>query len=152
MAWIELTAARLLDKTAELELVKDVLLTDDQDADDIIADELASTVKRVRGYCPTSTPLGEGSTIPDELEDAALALVRVKVFTRIKALSSFLSDARTKEAENAMTELRAWARGDFKVVPPVTESASQASSGSASEVIGTTRPVQASRANLSGLV
>lgn len=127
MAWIELTAARLAAKTAELATVKGVLLPAGQTADEIIAGELASTVKRVRGYCPPSCSLGDGATIPDELEDGALALVRVKVFTRIQALNRFLTEPRQKEADAALTELRAWSNGTFKVVPPTTESSAQAS-------------------------
>jgi hypothetical protein len=148
MAWIELTAARLAAKTAELSLVKEVLLADGQDADDILDDELAATVKYVRGYCPTSTALGDGLTIPDELEDAALALVRAKVFTRVEALKRFLTEPRMKEVERAETTLLRWSNGAFKVVPPTTQAAQQASGPSVTYIA---RDRVASRTHTDGL-
>lgn len=145
MAWIELTAARLAAKTAELPTIKGLMVPSGQTAESIIAEELASTVKRVRGYCPESTRLGDGQTIPDELEDSALALVREKVFTRIDALKGLFSLQRQKEAEEAIKELVRWSEKKLRVVPPEAPAEEQASSGSAATLVGVKRPTTARR-------
>ena len=123
MAWSNITAERLAAQTGELAIVKGLLLPDGQDADDIIGEEIVSTSKFVRGYCPGSTSLGEGTTIPEELHDAAYAIIRVKIFTRIAQLKKFLTEERTKAKEEALTLLRDWSAGRFKVESPTTAAA-----------------------------
>ena len=149
MAWITITAARLAAKTAELASVKGVLVPTGQTADDIIAEELESTAKLVRGYCPPSCELGTGSTIPDELEDDALAIVRLKVFERIAALQRYVTDSRKEAATRAERRLEAWARGGFRVIPPTTAAQEQAAGPSVSRNPRTPRRL-ASREALDG--
>lgn len=120
MAWILLTQAHLEADTAELSTIKSILLPDGQTAEEVIAEELRDTAMTVRGYCPNSTMLGEGLTVPEELKKTALAMARIAVFTRIAALKRFITEDRRKEAENALTRLRDWQRGAFNVIPATT--------------------------------
>ena len=83
-------------------------LPDGVTAAEIIADELSRTVAQVRGFVSAnkSNALGDGETIPDELKDAALVIVRYKVFTRLPGMKALLDELRVKEYEEATRLLR----------------------------------------------
>lgn len=111
-----LTAARQLDQTDE----------------GILADAIAAVTAEVRGYVAANSrnQLGPAGTIPDELQSAALALLRRYLFTRLPNMKALYDEIRQGETEDAMTRLRDTARGLFAIVPPESPaSASEQVSG-----------------------
>ena len=129
--WITLTAQRFKDKLLSTEYTKLSAsgLFSGRTWEDVLASELESTAKFVRGNCPNRTPLGPDSTIPDELEDQALAYARMKFFTRFVELKGLWTEARKDEYLQALAVFERWANAKFRVVPPTEEAPIQASSG-----------------------
>lgn len=124
MAWIELTEALVLNRlaAAELAALKTAAIGGAQTGAGILADALSAVTREVRGYvgsCQRNT-LGEAGTIPDELESAALALVRRHLFTRLPGMKSLFDELRQKELEQAIALLRDVAACKFLLVAPVT--------------------------------
>jgi len=128
--WITLSSADLKNKlsAAEYASVTTAQVQEGKTAEEVIAEELGATVSMVRGYVGArqSNVLGDGVTIPDELKDAALVVMRHKVFSRLPGLKRLLDEARVREYEDAMVQLRDVAAGRFAVVPPVVVSEDQA--------------------------
>lgn len=125
--WITLTRAKLQDKLtgAEYNAVKGAALGAGQDADNLIDEALARVTKEVRGYvggCKSNT-LGATGTIPDELEDAALAMALVRFFNRVPNLKSLLSSTRLEAEKNAVELMKQVALCRFGIVPPETPAA-----------------------------
>lgn len=135
MSWITLSSADLAAVTAELATVKSIMLPGGVTADEVIAQELESTAALVRGFKPSSISLGPDGTIPLELKDAALAITRVKVFTRVKALNQFLTDARLTEKKDALELLKLWQAGKFAVVASAESATDQPQTASGAQLI-----------------
>ena len=152
MPYIELTAATVAQRLAgaELTALKTAALSSGQDGETLLADCISRTVAEVRGYVAAhrANVLGEGATIPDELEDSALALVVYKFITRLPGLKALLDERRVKAYEDALSRLREVAAGKFLVVAPVTQAAAQAG-GSTIKSNGRTRLL--TRERLGGL-
>lgn len=94
---------------------------------DPLAQVLSGVVGEVRGYVAgnKSNQLGAGATIPSELLDAAMALVVLRLATR---LPINLTDARKTSAADAQTLLRRVADGSFYVSSAATPDPEQAAS------------------------
>lgn len=129
--WIELTSDDLQMKLSAVEWssIGGAQLPDGVTGAEIVADEIANTTNEVRGYVGgfRENTLGDGATIPDELKDTALVILRHKVFTRIPGLKRLLDDGRVREYDNAITRLKDVARGLFRIVQPATASEDQPS-------------------------
>jgi hypothetical protein len=82
------------------------------------------------------------------LEDAAYAIVRIKVFNRIEALKQFITESRTNEQKDALRVLREWKSGGYSVLPPTTENDTQLPGPSVSH---RARKRRASTSELNGL-
>ena len=153
--WITLSSADVQQKLAadEYDAVTSASLPDGVTAAEIITDELSRTLAQVRGFVSAnkSNALGDGETIPDELKDAALVIVRYKVFTRLPGMKALLDELRVKEYEEATRLLRDVSAGRFAIVPPTTPAADdeQAAPSTIETVSAPTR--RNKRENLEGL-
>lgn len=152
--WITLSSSDLQDKlaAAEYAAVTTAQVQDGKTPEQVVTEELASTVAMVRGYVAAraSNVLGDGVTIPDELKDAALVVMRHKVFSRLPGMKRLMDEARVREYEGAMELLRDVAAGRFAVVPPTTASADQPISQTAEVVSSRVR--QHTREKWSGVL
>lgn len=150
MAWVTLTEAKFLQHCsgAEVTAIKSAALGSGQT--EPLTDTLAKVVQEVRGYVSAhgQNVLGEGSTIPAELETAALAIARFRSLNRLP-IRSLLTPTREQEYRDALTLLRDVAAGKFAVEQPTTPS-DQVTSGPAIEVASSTTR-RATRDKLSGL-
>jgi hypothetical protein len=119
MSWIALTEAHLTDRLsgAELAAWRKAALAPGQT--DPVPGVLASVTGEVRGYVAAwrSNTMGDGVTIPDELLDAAMALVLVRLSNR---LPISLTPERSDAAREARTLLRDVAAGKFTVATAAT--------------------------------
>lgn len=153
MAWIALTESKVearLTKPELTALLTAARQTDQTDAG-LLAAAISTVTSEVRGYvaaCNKNT-LGESGTIPEELESAALALIRRHLFTRLPGMRSLYDSIREQETKDALDRLRDTAACKFAIVPPVTAAPEQAS-GPGVQVISS-RPRVATREGLSGL-
>lgn len=150
MSWNTLTEAKFLQHCtgAEATAIKTAALASGQA--DPLADTLAKVVQEVRGYIAAhqQNALGEGVTIPDELENAACAIARYRAFNRLP-VKSLLTETRITEYKDALALLRDVAAGRFAIEQPVTVS-DQVTGGPGVEIVSSTTR-RATRAKLSGL-
>ncbi len=150
--WITLTDADLQTKLAagEYASITTAQLPEGVTAASVIAAEIASTTGMVRGYVAgqLSNTLGAGVTIPGELKDTALVIVRHKIFSRLPGLKRLLDEPRVREYEDALATLRDVAAGRFRIVPPEEPAADQPAGQTIKVVRHTQR--QSSRKNWSG--
>lgn len=153
--WISLTSTDLKDKLAAAEYasITTAQVQDGKTGEDVVTEEIRSTVAMVRGYvgARASNTLGEGETLPDELKDAALVILRHKIFTRLPGLNRLLNEARVREYEEALAQLREVAAGRFAVVPPETASPDQAV-GQSAEVVSPRRRRENTRETWGGVL
>lgn len=150
MSWATLTEAKFLQHCtgAETNAIKTAALGTGQG--EPLTDTLAKVVQEVRGYVAgnAQNTLGEGVTIPNELENAACAIARYRALNRLP-VKSLLTETRIAEYRDALTLLRDVAAGRFAIEQPATQS-DQVITGPAVEVVtSTTR--NATRAKLAGL-
>jgi hypothetical protein len=150
--WIEITIARLQQKlsAAEYSAITSTQLPANVSATTLLTEEIESTTNMVRGYVSGNRENSRGpdNTIPSELEDAALAILRVKIFTRIPGLQRLIDSNRTREYEEALAQLRDTSAGRFRIAQPDTPSPTQPSGPTITVVRKT--PRQSSRQNWSG--
>jgi hypothetical protein len=153
--WITITSTALQTRLAkpELDALGTAAVQSGQTTETLVAEAIAQVTAEVRGYvaaCSRNT-LGETGTIPDELESAALALIRRHLFTRLPGMKRLYDEIRTKETEDALQRLRDTALCRFAIVPPATpaDDADQAA-GPASQLIASTTRVS-SREQTAGL-
>lgn len=143
MAWNTITIADVQLKlaAAEYSSVTTASLPDGKTGSDIVNEEITNAIQEVRGYVAgrVANVQGEGSTVPDELRDTTLALIRYRVFTRLPGMKKLLDELRVKEYDEALRKLRDVAAGRFRLVNPETPAAEQAG-GSSIQVISKTRP------------
>lgn len=151
MAWIELTVTRFKDKltSSEKTALDAVGLHSGRTAADTLTAEILSTTRFVRGFTPNTEARGDGETIPDEMEDAALAVLRMKYFTRLPGMSSLYDSARQREYEDALELLKMWASGKFHCAPPFTAAPSdeQGLRSGASSITPARRPTDSTALN-----
>lgn len=153
MAWIELAAADIQEKISsdEYEAITEASLPDGVTGPEIVTAEIGRTVAMVRGYVAANAQnlLGSGEMIPEELSDAALCILRHKVFTRIPGMKRLLDEGRVREYEDALRQLKDVAAGRFKLVAAATPAEDQAGGGTV-QVIAPSRTGRESRATLNG--
>lgn len=117
MAWIPVTAddigTRLADP--ELDAARNALVA----AGDPLPDIVSAVVAEVRGRVAANRAnrLGPAGTIPDELLNAALALVRGRLLSRLP-VASLMTEDRRAEIKSAEQLLRDVAAGSFVVSLP----------------------------------
>ena len=154
MAWIPLSTDRFKDKLlkSEYDALVAVGLFDGRTWAEVLADELLATTRNVRGYCPPSTARGDGDTIPDELEDQALAIARMKFFTRFVELKKLWSDARNQEYLQALELLKLWATNKYHVAPAATEAPDEEQSAGGGVQLVSSRTINTTQTGLDGLM
>ena len=150
MSWITLTEADVQTKLAgaELTALKSVALSAGQG--NPLPAILAQVVQEVRGYVAacTQNKLGDGATIPQELETAALAIIRYRLATRLP-VASLLTDARKEEYRDALTLLRACAACNFRIEQPATPSAQIV--GGPAVAVASSQALRTKRSQMRGL-
>lgn len=150
MSWSTLTEAKFLKSCtgAETTAIKTAALATAQ-AEPLTA-TLAAVVQEVRGYVAAwgQNTLGEGSTIPGELENAACAIARYRALNRLP-VKSLLTETRIGEYKDAIALLRDVAAGKFALEQPETPT-TQVLAGPGIERVDTTTR-QATRESLRGL-
>lgn len=153
MAWNTLSIQDLQRKLAAAEYtsVTTVSLPDGMTGTQVVEEEISNGIQEVRGYVAgyASNVLGEGQTVPDELRDVTLVLIRYRTFTRLPGMKRLLDELRVREYDEALRKLRDVAAGRFRVVSPETAAPEQAG-GSTIAVVSKTRR-RAKRENLDGL-
>lgn len=152
--WITLTEADVLGRLSrpELTALTSAAKATSQTSEGILATAIEVVTRKVRGYVGgcSKNKLGDGNTIPDELTDAALALVRNHLFTRLPGMADLNDTIRQKETENATAELKDVARCLIAIVAPET-AAPQQPAGPAIQLVSS-RKRQATRTKTSGLL
>lgn len=121
MSWITLTETNVITKLSgpEISAMKTAALQAGQA--NPLPGVISQVVKEIRGYvaaCSRNT-LGEGETIPDELEGPAISRIRYELATRLP-VASLLSEDRRSANTNALTLLRDVAGCRFLIVQPAT--------------------------------
>jgi phage gp36-like protein len=150
MSWITLTEAQFLTQLtgAETSALKTAALAAGQG--EPLTETLRKAVQLVRGYISgnSANKLGEGDTIPQELESAAIAIARYSAINRLP-VKSLLTEGRVNEYRDALSLLKDVAAGRFKIEQPATPS-TQIISGPGVQVVTSTCR-KATRQKLSGL-
>lgn len=120
MPWITLTSEgvkRRLTKP-EIDKIPSVAKLTSQTAEGLLASATDEIVREIRGHVAAKNQLGAAGTIPDELENAALALIRRVIFGRVPGLEDLFGEIRKAECSDAQSLLRRVADGKFAIVPP----------------------------------
>jgi phage gp36-like protein len=124
MAWTAITEADIRRKWAGAEwtAIKTAALGSGQNADTMLAEEIAAATRHIRarvGAC-AQNKLGPPGTIPDELEDVALVVLRYSLSTRLPGYK--MTEERRKLYEDAVETLKDVAKCQFSIEPPEQES------------------------------
>lgn len=133
MAWIELTVDDVKERLTwpELEAFQTWHLENGQP--DPVPGTIERVVREVRGFvggCSRNT-LGAGNTIPDELADAALSIIRWRLASRhVGAGETLLDEARKMEYEDARDLLKDVSRCRFEIQQPIDHSCDPGDSAS----------------------
>lgn len=123
MAWITLTRDDLKGRLTkpELDRLPSAARAQGISSEEILNNAVSAVVREIRGYVAVRNPLGVAGTIPDELENAAMPLMRRAIFGRIPGLEELYDKVRQEETKDAILLLGRVADGRFAIVAPVTE-------------------------------
>lgn len=149
MSWNPITAADVQKKltAAEYASITSVSLPGGESASTIVAEEITNAIQEVRGYVAGyhANVLGDGATVPDELRDVTLVLIRQRLFTRLPGMKRLLDELRQSEYEEAMRKLRDVAAGRFRLVAPETAASDQAAGAGVQLISSRTRTASPSQ-------
>ena len=152
MSWIILTTADVQSRLADAELVA---LRNQQLAagqPDPLPEVIERVVEEVRGYVAgcSSNVLGSAGAIPARLEDAALAIIRTRLASRLPDVGIMTEDRRT-ECQDALRLLRDVAACKFSIPRPANAAdATEQGSGAGAQIIHH-RPHRYSGGRLDGI-
>lgn len=151
MSWTTITSTAVKTRLsgAEYAGVTAAALASGQTAEGVVAAQITDVVNYVRGFVPADIPRGDGETIPEELKDAALAMIVHRILTRLPALKLLLDDARKSANEAAEKLLRDVSAGRFRLIAPATAAEDQPGAATIATITETTRV--AGRAATAGL-
>lgn len=135
---------------AEYEGITTAALADGQEGDAVVESVITDVVKLIRGKVAAcrNNVLGAGNTIPDELLDAALSIVRWRVLTRLPN-TGLADDPRELEYREALGLLDDVAACKFVIEQPETATEQVIASPVAEVIHSTCR--QAIRERMNGL-
>lgn len=88
---------------------------------DVVTACIRRIVNRVRGYvaaCEKNLPLGPAGTVPPELEDACMELIREDLATRLPGSGVVIDEPRREKIKQANRDLQAVSRCEIIVTPP----------------------------------
>lgn len=127
MSWITITTAAVQSRLADAELDAARTAAVAEGQADPLTEVIERVISEVRGRVAANSAnvLGESGTIPDECEDAALALITFRLYSRLPVT---IPDARKEAKSDALTFLAAVAAGQVAIIPPSTAAAVQATS------------------------
>ncbi len=122
MAWITITEAMVEDRMTadELSSLKTISASSGGTP---LTDVVSGVTNEIRGYVGAGGyPRGAGATIPDELLEAAVAIIRYRLILRMPLEKTLLTPGREKDKEAAVDLLRNMvATGKFGIEAPTTE-------------------------------
>lgn len=149
--WVPITIADVKSVLSDTEYDKitNAKLAPGQTGAGVVLESIARVVRMVRGKARIKNSLGQAGTIPDEVMDAALAILRQRIFTRIPNVG-LLGEDRRSEVRDANALLRDLAKGDLEIESPAEESDEISGATGGSEVV-MSRPDNVGGSRLSGL-
>lgn len=122
MAWITLTAEGVKTRLTgpEYNALTGAARAQGQTPEDVLDKAIAVITTKVRGRVAACkrNKLGPADTVPDEVEDDALALIRNYLFTRFPGLETLNTVTRQKETDVANGNLVDAAKCLIAIVPP----------------------------------
>lgn len=120
MAWLALTLDRLKTRLSkpELDRIPSAARASGQSAEGVLTSAIAEVTREARGHVAVHNRLGPAGTIPDELDNAILALVRRTIYGRLPGLEEMMDETRKSEIRDATRLLQRVAEGKFRIVPP----------------------------------
>jgi len=125
MSWITITEALVEDRlsAAELSSLKTVSISDGGTP---LTDVISSVTNEIRGYCGAGGyTLGSAGTLPDELQEAAVTIIRHRLALRLNA-PNLINEDRRADYRDTLTMLRELvATGKFGIVAPATAATDQ---------------------------
>lgn len=128
MSWQTITAADIEPRLSDEELTalrRDYETTGKADP---LTGIIAQVTAKIRRACAAGgATLGAGATIPDELLDSALSIIRYRLCSGMPG--GLLNEDRRKEYSDAIAELEAIAKDAAGIVQPTTESTDTVESG-----------------------
>ncbi len=132
MAWAALTVDDVKTRLSgtEITLVQSAVLSSGQS--DPIPEIIAQVTDAIRGYIEVKYAPGEAGTLPPQIKDAAIAIVRWRLIGRLAAgqqgaLSG--SEHRKKEHDDAWATVKEIAKGEFAIEKPDPVSEEEIASG-----------------------
>lgn len=140
MSWITFTETDVLEQLSPQEKASYTAVQGSNKLPDVVA----SVVQEIRGYVGVKNPLAAGATIPPELESTAISIVRYRFLNGLPD-KRLLTEQRVAENDQALTRLRAVAKGEFAI----SQSDGGTSSGGSSVI--SSRPTRVTSAGLNGL-
>jgi phage gp36-like protein len=84
---------------------------------DPVSEAIDRAAAEVQGYVGTRYQVGQPGTVPDQLLSSAIAIARWRLLCRLPA-KVFATEARRKEYEDAIAQLRDVAAGKFALSVP----------------------------------
>ncbi len=149
MSWITITEAKFLEQITgpEATAIKTAALAASQT--EPLTATIAKVVQEVRGYVAANAANrleNDRTTIPQELEADAIAIIRYRALNRLP-VKSLLTPTREQEYKDARDKLKDVAAGRFNVEQPTTVSDQVISGGSVQVVTKTCRPGKRSKLN-----
>lgn len=157
MAWITFTASTVAQRVLgpEMSALKTAARGAGQDGDDLLNDQVSRVIQEIRGRvaaCDKNT-LGVAGTIPDELEDAAVAIVIFRFCTRLAAAAERLITERREMAYNdALKLLNDVAACRLAIVPPTTPAPDEQQAGGPGITLITSRTPVTKPSQTAGLL
>lgn len=139
--WNVLTEADVLTRLAgpEVAALKTVALAAGQA--NPLPEIVTQACHRVRGALEAAGyTLPASNAIPEELEGAALDIIRWRLINRLPGMKMLATPEREKDFDDAVDLLKQVAAGKFKVVPiPAEEAAEEQTFAPAPKFFGTTK-------------
>lgn len=119
MSWITITSAHIAPRLSDDELVALRRATDTTGEPDPLVTIIAAVVPKIRrALSQGGCTLGAGATIPDELLDTAVTIVRHRLLNGIPG--GVITEDRRKEYADAIAELDAISKDASGIVAPTT--------------------------------
>jgi hypothetical protein len=119
MSWITITVADIAPRLSDDELTALHRATDTTGEPDPLPVIIAQVIPKVRrAVAAGGGTLGAGATIPDELLDSAIAIIRHRLLNGLPG--ALITEDRRKEYADAIAELDAIAKDAAGIVAPTT--------------------------------
>jgi hypothetical protein len=119
MSWLTITAADIAPHLSDDELVALHRATDTTGEPDPVSVIIAQVIPRIRrAVSKGGGTLGAGATIPDELLDSTIAIIRHRLLSGIPG--GIINEDRRKAYSDAIAELDAVAKDASGIVAPTT--------------------------------